>query len=195
MRNNSCQCHLLFSGLEEHSNLSFDVRLPEDEFDIRPDFRFFRQHALDQFSQLGIILTGHLWQLMRKPEETNVIGKLFCYKFHYLLYWLEENQLFTQEKDKTIPNSDSSQKLNYISVCKKMIALKLDHIRMCNKICVKRWNPPFLQQCDKPVSSCPLRWRHVSVWTFHTRSSPGPKHLTRKQITSICKAVPMISHK
>lgn len=73
MKNNSkpvCSlCHLLFSGLKEHGNLSFDVGLPEDKFDIRSVFRSLAQHALDQFSQLWIILTGHLWQLMRKPEE------------------------------------------------------------------------------------------------------------------------------
>lgn len=64
-----CQCHILFSGLKEHGNLSFDVRLPEDKFDIRPVFGSLTQHALDQFSQLGIVPTGHLWQLVRKTKK------------------------------------------------------------------------------------------------------------------------------
>lgn len=68
-----CQRHLLFSCFKEHGDLSFDVGLPEDKFDIRPVFRSLTQHALDQFSQLGIIFIGHLWQLVRKITEK-------CYK-------------------------------------------------------------------------------------------------------------------
>lgn len=63
------QCHLLFSCLKEHGDLSFDVGLPQDKFDIRSVFGSLTQHALDQLSQLGIIPAGHLWQLMRNPEK------------------------------------------------------------------------------------------------------------------------------
>lgn len=77
-----CQCHLLFSCLKEHGDLSFDVGLPEDKFDIRSVFRSLTQHALDQLSQLGIIPTGHLWQLMRKRKMLEIIVKLFCHTLY-----------------------------------------------------------------------------------------------------------------
>lgn len=72
-----CQRDLLFGGLKEHGNLSFDVGLSEDSFHFRPVFRFLTQHALDQVSQLGIIFAGHLWQLTRnemcEPFTSNQI--------------------------------------------------------------------------------------------------------------------------
>lgn len=69
-----CLCHLLFSGVEKHGNLSLDVGLPEDEFDIRPVFRFLTQHIFNQLSQLGVIPTGHLWQLMRIQEKETLLN-------------------------------------------------------------------------------------------------------------------------
>lgn len=61
--------HSLFRGIEKHGNLSLDVGLPKDEFDIRTVLRSLTQHAFNQLSKLSVIPTRHLWQLMTKQEN------------------------------------------------------------------------------------------------------------------------------